>query len=101
MEISFYAGDSDNAFMTLPLPGISGGGDVPVVTTNVTTKIEDLNVFGGFAGLLLESQDLSVKVKGRTTIHAGKLHTKVNYNEVVDMKGWLIDLSYQPSQMSD
>jgi hypothetical protein len=88
MEISFYTQDSDTAFMTLPLPGINGGGDVPVVVQNVSTKINDLSAFGGFAGLLLESQDLSFKIKGRTTIHAGKLHSKVNYNEVVTMKGF-------------
>lgn len=88
MEISFYTTDSDNAFMTLPLPGINGGGDIPVIVSNVTTKIRDLKAFAGFAGLLLGSEDLQFKIKGRTTIHVGELQTKVNYREMVEMKGW-------------
>lgn len=87
MEISFYTTNSDNVFMTLPLPAIDGGGDIPVIVDDVTTKIKDLTAFAGFAGLLLGSDDLSFKIKGKTTIHVGGLHTKVNYNEMVQMKG--------------
>lgn len=87
MEVSFYTPGSEEAFMTLPLPGINGGNDIPVVVSNVTTKISDLRAFAGFAGLLLGNDDLSFEIKGRTTIHVGKLHTKINYNEGVVMKG--------------
>lgn len=90
MEVSFYIQDSDDAFMTLPLPSIKGGGDVPVIVQNVSTKIDNQGAFETFAGLLLESQSLNFKIKGRTTIHVGKLHSKVNYNEDVQLKGWLI-----------
>lgn len=73
--------------MTLPLPGINGGDDIPIIVSNVTTKISDLRAFSGFAGLLLGSENLSFEIKGRTTIHVGKLHTGIDYNEVVVLKG--------------
>lgn len=88
MEISFYTANSDKVFMTLPLPAISGGGDIPVIVSNATTKIPDLNAFAGFASMLLGNEELSFELKGKTTIHVGKLHTRVNYNEMIEMKGW-------------
>lgn len=87
MTVNFYLPDSEDAFMSLPLPGISGGGDIPIIVQDVHTEIADMKQFGGFAGLLLSSKELSFDIKGRTTIHVGKLHTKVNYNEVVELKG--------------
>lgn len=88
MTVNFYLPDSEDAFMSLPLPGISGGGDIPIIVQDVHTEIADMKQFGGFAGLLLSSKELSFDIKGRTTIHVGKLHTKVNYNEVVELKGF-------------
>lgn len=87
MEIEFYTGDSEKAFMTLPLPAVEGGGDIPIIVEDVHTEIVNMAEFGGFAGLLLASKDLSFKLKGRTTIHVGELKAKVNYNEVVAIKG--------------
>lgn len=88
MEISFYTANSDKVFMTLPLPAIDGGGDIPIIVSNATTKISDLSAFATFASMLLGNEELSFELKGRTTIHVGKLHTGVNYNEMIEMKGW-------------
>ena len=79
--------------MSLQLPRVNGGGSIPIAVTNVTTKIGDTTALTQFAALLLGSEILRVAIRGRATLWAGKLHTKVNYNEVVTMNGRVTFLS--------
>ncbi|PWW76107.1 hypothetical protein C7212DRAFT_321444 [Tuber magnatum] len=90
MEVSFFLENHKpiQPFMSLQLPGIKGGSAVPVITTNVTTEITSVPGLTEFSALLLGSETLRVAIRGRTTLWAGKLHTKVNYNEVVTIKGF-------------
>jgi len=89
MEVVFFLESHKpiQPFMSLQLPSIRGGDSVPVIVTNVTTKITSVSSLTEFSALLLGSETLRVAIRGRTTLWAGKLHTKVNYNEVITTKG--------------
>ncbi|CUS14181.1 unnamed protein product [Tuber aestivum] len=90
MNVSFFLEDHKpiDPFMYLKLPSIKGGSSVPVITTNVTTEIASVSALTEFSALLLGSETLRVAIRGRSTLRAGKLHTKVNYNEVITIKGF-------------
>ncbi|KAG0633579.1 hypothetical protein HOY80DRAFT_610480 [Tuber brumale] len=90
MEVIFFLENHKpiQPFMSLKLPGIKGGSSVPVITTNVTTNITSVPALTEFSASLLGSETLRVAIRGRTTLWAGKLHTKVNYNEAVTIKGF-------------
>lgn len=90
MEVIFFLENRKpiQPFVSLQLPRIKGGDSVPVIVTNVTTKIASVPALTEFSALLLGSETFRVAIRGRTTLWAGKLHTKVNYNEVVTTKGF-------------
>jgi len=89
MEVIFFLEGHKpiQPFMSLQLPSIKGGNSVPVIVTNVTTSITSVPSLTEFSALLLGSETLRVAIRGRTTLWAGKLHTKVDYNEVITTKG--------------
>jgi hypothetical protein len=72
--------------MTLPIPIRK---DQKVSISNRTVNITDSEKFGAFSKVLLHNESLDIGVTGRTTVHLGAIHTKVNYNKVVTFKGTL------------
>jgi len=74
----------DSTFMTFPIPFNK---DKKVSVSNHTVNITDSAKFGAFSKMLLHNESLDIGVTGRTTVHLGAIHTKVNYNKVVTLKG--------------
>ncbi|KAL7275578.1 hypothetical protein RUND412_001476 [Rhizina undulata] len=90
MVVLFFIENHDpiQPFMSLPLPRIGGGDNIPVVAINHTTQIENELSFGEFATTLLASAVLRVAIRGRTELHLAAFKAGVDYNEVITMNGF-------------
>jgi len=83
----FLLNDKGDTFMKVDIPKVSTEDEIPVEVKDIDTTVTDNTAFMNFAHTLMESEKLDVKIKGKTKIHIGKLSAKVDYNEVITMKG--------------
>lgn len=83
----FMLDDKEDTFMKVDIPKVKTEDEIPVEVKDIDTTVTDNAAFMTFAHTLMESEELDVKVKGKTKIHIGKLSAKVDYNEVITMKG--------------
>jgi hypothetical protein len=73
--------------LEFPVPKAHGGGDIHVLQKDIPITITDEGALDQYASRLMDSVEMRVGLRGRTTIHLGAIHTDVNYNEVVQLKG--------------
>ncbi|KAI5816987.1 hypothetical protein BZA77DRAFT_311514 [Pyronema omphalodes] len=73
--------------LEFPVPKAHGGGDIHVVQKDIPITITDEDALDQYASRLMDSVEMRIGLRGRTTIHLGAIHTDVNYNEVVQLKG--------------
>lgn len=85
--VAFSIGD-DEPFMFLPLDGVKGDDEIPVMKSDFTAKIADGASFGKFAGTLMDTEEFELKIRGETKIRLGSLAPKVKYREDVTLKGF-------------
>jgi len=88
-DVDFFlqGDDRKNVFMTLPVPTLTSHKSTPLNLANHTVIIGNSSAFAGFSDALLHNESLQVALTGKTTVHLGGIHTGVNYNEVVTLKG--------------
>jgi len=89
-DIRFFLDGTDpdtQTFLTLPVDRINGGSSIPVVKNDVEVQVQNSPALAAFSSALLGQETLRVALRGRATVWLGKIHTGVNYNEVVTMKG--------------
>jgi hypothetical protein len=79
--------DPIQPIMVLPVDEIHGGSDVEVIKNNVHVPIEDEAALDEFALKLMDNDLLRIAMRGRTEMWLGKIHTGIDYNEVVSIKG--------------
>lgn len=79
----------DESILILPMDKIHGADSVPVVKNNFGVNITNQAALKEFAVTLMGSTTMGVNIKGKTDVHIGKLKTKVNYNERINMTGRL------------
>ncbi|RPA73937.1 hypothetical protein BJ508DRAFT_44271 [Ascobolus immersus RN42] len=84
---NFQLNEDKKTFMKVEIPKVSTEDDIPVEVKDIDTTVSDNDAFLHFAHTLMESEELDVKIAGKTKIHIGKLGAKVDYNEVITMKG--------------
>jgi len=89
VELFLEGDDPIRPFMVLPMDEIHGGARVPVVKDRVPVEITDQAALDEFALRLIENDLLRVAMRGRTEMWLGKIHSGVDYNEVVELKGLL------------
>ncbi|KAI9894679.1 MAG: hypothetical protein M1814_002035 [Vezdaea aestivalis] len=70
----------------LEVPGVRSTGSVPV-NIDQTLAIANVGQLTNFAKVVLGSREFRLAIRGRTKLHQGSLHTDVDYNEVVTLKG--------------
>lgn len=92
MDVKLFLEGHDpiQPFMTLAMDEIHGGDNVPVIKDNVLVEITDDTALDEFALRLVDNDMLRVAMRGHTKMWLGKIHTGVDYNEVVELKGLLL-----------
>jgi hypothetical protein len=98
---SFMLDEKKETFMKVEIPKVNTEDEIPVEVKDIDTTVTDNAAFMTFAHTLMESEELDVKIQGKTKIHIGKLSAKVNYNEVITMKGKLSSNLYSWFQSTD
>ena len=96
MTIQLYLGTErgdQESFMSMPLDELKGADNINVVKNDVSVEITAEDELKDFARALMANETLSFNIHGRTKFWLGKLNAKVNYDEVVTMKGMLPPLS--------
>ncbi|KAI5776530.1 hypothetical protein EDC01DRAFT_681953 [Geopyxis carbonaria] len=79
--------DPIQPIMTLPVDAIDGGDSIPVIRKDYKVEIKNEGALDEFSKLLMDSETFRVAMRGRTKLSLGSIHTHIDYNEVVTLKG--------------
>jgi hypothetical protein len=83
------------AMMTLPMPGIHAKKAVNASIDNEVVQVNDLDALGDYAVAVMNNENITTALVGRTKLHLGKLPTqKIKFNSTSTYKGmfYLIEI---------
>jgi hypothetical protein len=90
MNLSLFMEDTEpniKAYAHVALPALVSTKSTPVNVQNQTVHIADVEQYTRFCELAMNSETFRLAMRGQTNLILGGMHTLVNYNKVVEMKG--------------
>jgi hypothetical protein len=79
--------EGQEPFLYIDIPEVKSEAETPV-TVDQEVKLANQNAFSEYTKTVLNSEEFSVRLDGKTNIHLSGLPTMdVNYNKIVTMKG--------------
>jgi hypothetical protein len=90
MNVSLFLEDTEpniKPFAQIEMAAVKSGKQTPVSIQNQTMRIIDMEQFIRYSGLTMAAKQFRLALRGKTKLKQGALHTMVNYNEVLTLKG--------------